>query len=72
MLRVNCEHYLTYTYDTVRETRESLTRYFKFYNGERLHESLGYRTPQEVYSGLEETMNEQAGTFHHKEVCFLS
>ena len=61
-----------HSYDTVRETRESLTRYFKFYNGERLHESLGYRTPQEVYSGLEETMNEQAGTFHHQEVCFLS
>jgi len=69
---VKYEEVYIHSYDTVRETRESLTRYFKFYNSERLHESLGYRTPQEVYSGLEETMNEQAGTFHLKEVCFLS
>ena len=37
------------SYETVREARESLARYFHFYNTERLHESLGYRTPQEVY-----------------------
>lgn len=36
-------------YETVREARESLARYFHFYNTERLHEALGYRTPQEVY-----------------------
>jgi len=36
-------------YETVREAKESLARYFHFYNTERLHESLGYRTPQEVY-----------------------
>ncbi|MBI1912941.1 MAG: transposase [Deltaproteobacteria bacterium] len=33
----------------VREAKESLARYFHFYNTERLHESLGYRMPQEVY-----------------------
>jgi putative transposase len=32
------------------EGRESLERYFPFYNGERPHQSLGYRTPWEVYS----------------------
>jgi len=37
------------SYETVIEARESLARYFHFYNTERLHESLGYRTPQEVY-----------------------
>jgi len=36
-------------YETVREAKESLARYFHFYNTERLHESLDYRTPQEVY-----------------------
>jgi len=31
------------------EGRESLGRYFPFYNRERLHQSLGYRTPWEVH-----------------------
>ena len=70
---VKYEEVYIHSYETVREARKSLTKYFKFYNGERLHESLGYRTPQEVvYSGLGETMNKQAGTPHLKEVCFLS
>lgn len=36
-------------YETVREAREGLDRYFRFYNNERLHQSLGYATPAEVY-----------------------
>jgi putative transposase len=40
-------------YQTVREATESLGNYFRFYNTERLHEALGYRTPLEVYLGKE-------------------
>jgi putative transposase len=36
-------------YEAVPALREGLGRYFAFYNGERLHQSLGYRTPVEVY-----------------------
>jgi len=36
-------------YETVKEARDGLARYLHFYNTERLHESLGYRTPEEVY-----------------------
>lgn len=36
-------------YDSPRQARQGLTRYLDFYNQERLHQSLGYRTPAEVY-----------------------
>ena len=38
-------------YDTVPELHRGLSRYFGFYNGERLHQSLEYRTPAAVYRG---------------------
>ena len=36
-------------YNTVRDAKEGISRYINFYNRERLHQSLGYRTPAEVY-----------------------
>jgi len=36
-------------YETVPELLAGLGRYFAFYNEGRLHQSLGYRTPGEVY-----------------------
>ena len=36
-------------YDSPRTARKRLCDYFAFYNQERLHQSLGYRTPAEVY-----------------------
>jgi putative transposase len=36
-------------YEAVPELAGGLGRYFPFYNGERPHQSLGYRTPAEVY-----------------------
>ena len=36
-------------YEAVPELRRGLGRYFGFYNDERLHQSLGYRTPATVY-----------------------
>ena len=36
-------------YDQVPELESGLTAYFRFYDEERPHQSLGYRTPGEVY-----------------------
>ena len=36
-------------YQTVAESKLGLGRYFEFYNNERPHQSLDYRTPAEVY-----------------------
>jgi putative transposase len=36
-------------YQSVRDARQHLARYFGFYNEERLHQALGYRTPATVY-----------------------
>jgi putative transposase len=40
-------------YDTVPELHRGLARYFAFYNDERPHQSLDYRTPAAVYRGSE-------------------
>jgi putative transposase len=39
-------------YSSVHECRESLRAYFTFYNQERRHQSLGRRTPHEVYHSV--------------------
>lgn len=42
------EVYLT-AYENPRQARQGLTRYLAFYNQERPHQSLQYRTPAEIY-----------------------
>ena len=44
------EVYLQY-YRSPRDARRGLSRYFEFYNHQRVHQALGYRTPGEVYRG---------------------
>lgn len=36
-------------FNTASEARESLGNYFDFYNNRRLHQSLSYKTPAEIY-----------------------
>lgn len=38
-------------YETIQEAREGLAAYFRFYNEERPHEALGYKTPEEIFRG---------------------
>lgn len=37
-------------YQDAREARNGLSNYFSFYNAERPHQTLGYRTPSEVFN----------------------
>jgi putative transposase len=46
-------------YDSVPDLERGLGAYFTFYNHERLHQSLGYRTPAEVYGGTGERAGEE-------------
>ena len=39
-------------YVSVPDARAGLTHYFAFYNHERPHQALAYRTPAEVYGGV--------------------
>ena len=46
---VKYEEVYLHAYTNGTEARTALTRYFRFYNAVRSHQSLEYRTPDEVY-----------------------
>jgi len=47
---VKYEEVYLHEYSTPKEARSQLSNYFEFYNQKRLHQSLNYRTPAEVYA----------------------
>ena len=72
---VKYEEVYLHDYSTVSEARSLLSIYFNFYNTERLHETLGYLTPYEVYYDKEPLIpiTKQASyPMHLKQPCFLS
>ena len=50
---VKYEHVYLYVYDDGNQLWKGLHDYFRFYNCQRLHQSLNYRTPEEVYHAKE-------------------
>ena len=52
---VKYEDLYLHAYETLREVNAALARYFSFYNARRPHQSLEYRTPDELYFGTSET-----------------
>lgn len=46
---VKYEEVYIHEYTSPREVRQALTRYFAFYNHERIHQALDYQIPAEVY-----------------------
>ncbi len=51
---VKYEEVYLHHYETMDEAWAGLARYFGFYNRERLHQGLDWRTPHEVYFGTQE------------------
>ena len=45
-------------YSDVRDVKAGLSSSFEFYNDERIHQALGYRTPGEIYCGIDERLNQ--------------
>lgn len=39
-------------YESILDCTNGVNRYFKFYNQERFHQSLAYKTPDEIYFGF--------------------
>ena len=51
---VKYEDIYLHAYETVTELKTALERYFEFYNVRRPHQSLDYRTPDEMYFATNE------------------
>lgn len=46
-------------YSSAEEAKRILLEFFDYYNNRRLHQSLGYQTPQEVYYGLNQNYSQR-------------
>lgn len=56
---VKYEEVYLHDYQTPKETRQHLSRYLRFYNEERPHQSLGYKTPASVYFASDQTTTKE-------------
>ena len=45
-------------YSDMRDVKTGLSSYFEFYNNERIHQSLSYRTPREIYYNIDDGLNQ--------------
>ncbi len=70
---VKYEEFYLHSYQTAKEARINLEKYFQFYNDERYHQALEYKTPEEIYFRGQRKINpEQDLAAHLKQPVFLS
>ncbi len=50
---MSAEEVYLHDYDTVPEAVNGLDRCFRFYNGERLYQALGYQTPAQMFAAAQ-------------------
>ena len=60
---LRCPALLTYlkAYENVTQARQGIAAYFEFYNHQRLHQALGYRTPRQVFDEAHQSTNSARG-----------
>jgi putative transposase len=58
-------------YETVREAVSNLRAYFGFYNQERFHQALGYKTPYQLYTRTR-TPGREPDPIHPESRCTFS
>ena len=54
---IKYEEVYLHDYQTPWEAKEGISKYLAFYSQERPHQSLDYRTPDEVYYGSRDNKN---------------
>ena len=80
---VKQEEVYLHEYDGGWDAACQLDKYFKYYNGRRLHSSIGYRTPEEVYFENSSSLSsapatptlrkaKSSATFHLKQADYWS
>ena len=69
---VKYEEVYLHDYQTPRETRQNLSRYLRFYNETRPHQSLGYKTPASVYFADSQTNTREGEESNLKNTSFVS
>lgn len=69
---VKYEEVSLHEYQTPKESRQNLSRYLRFYNEERPHQALGYRTPAQVYFHSGQTNIKEGEEPNLKKVLFVS
>jgi len=47
---LKCEDVYLKSYNTIKEAKDGINEYINDYNSKRLHSSIGYKTPDEVYN----------------------
>jgi len=62
---VKYEEVYLHDYETVSDARNGIAGYFLLYNMERLHESLGYKTPYEIYVKERLNINPVQASYAH-------